>query len=439
MAYLDKNDNVKDFNGQEALNHLSYFIQCQSVSYPDTSKVNLNEFKKIHEGMFKFYPHILKEFSYEIISGGSILWHYTCPQAKELPILLMAHLDVVPVDQGSLNEWVAGPFEGKIVESKLYGRGAWDIKNLMCAEMETIEYLLAHGYKPKRDIYLAYGQDEETLGGLGHEAIAQLLYDRGVRCAFVMDEGGGFEGCDKFNTTCDVATISLQEKGYLDIIVEAFSEGGHSSNPGNGTTLESVSKAISQICASPFNEGMPHITKMMLEALKPYQKGPLNANTLKLYQGTTKAPTMLEGASATPNVLPKHIKATINCRLSPLDTPDDIIAIVQERTQGLDVVISKGTHIEASLESNYANKECQLLVQHIHNHFKDVAVIPQMTIAGTDARFYEKICDCCCRFAPFRNDPKEAMGMHTVNEHIGCDTFIDGINFLIDFVKELAF
>jgi hypothetical protein len=89
---------------------------------------------------------------------------------KAKPIMLMAHQDVVPMAPGTEGDWEVPPFAGEVKDGFVWGRGSWDDKGNLIAQMEAVEMLVASGYKPPRTIYLAFGADEEVGGLRGAEA-----------------------------------------------------------------------------------------------------------------------------------------------------------------------------------------------------------------------------------------------------------------------------
>ena len=103
------------------------------------------------------------------------------------PLLLLAHLDVVPVEEGG--EWPYEPFGGELAEGFVWGRGAMDDKGSALAILEALEHLLGEGFVPRRDLWVALGFDEEVGGERGAAAVARLFVERGVRPALVLDEG----------------------------------------------------------------------------------------------------------------------------------------------------------------------------------------------------------------------------------------------------------
>ena len=128
----------------------------------------------------------------------------------------MSHQDVVPVDVETRARWVHEAFSGAIDDGIIWGRGAVDIKSGVLGSMEAIEDLLSKGYQPKRDIYLAYGHDEEIGGDNGAANISALLKERGLDFQFILDEGGSIVGDGIIpGMQTPVALVGIAEKGYV--------------------------------------------------------------------------------------------------------------------------------------------------------------------------------------------------------------------------------
>src|SRR5205814_3117464 len=174
------------------------------------------------------------------------------PSAK--PMLLKAHQDVVPIAPGTEPDWTEPPFSGNVKGGFVWGRGAWDDKGNLIAELEAVESLLAAGFQPKRTIYLAFGADEEVGGVRGAAQIAKLLASRGVKLDFVIDEGlliteGTLPGVDK-----PIALIGVAEKGFLSLSLHASATPGHSSMPPppGRSAIAMMSGALKRLDEQPF-------------------------------------------------------------------------------------------------------------------------------------------------------------------------------------------
>jgi carboxypeptidase PM20D1 len=144
----------------------------------------------LHAYLASAFPGVHAQLRREIVSQHSLLYSWQGSDSSLKPILLMGHLDVVPVEPGTQDKWQHDPFGGRIVDELIWGRGAIDNKSAVAGMLEAIEMLLAEGFRPARTVYLAYGHDEEVGGTNGAKQIAALLENRGVELEMVLDEGG---------------------------------------------------------------------------------------------------------------------------------------------------------------------------------------------------------------------------------------------------------
>ena len=98
----------------------------------------------------------------ERVTEFGLLFRWAGAAASAQPLVLMAHYDVVPVDES--DAWTYPPFEGRVEEGWVYGRGALDDKGPLLVVLEAVENLLSAGFTPARDVYLSFGGNEETYG-----------------------------------------------------------------------------------------------------------------------------------------------------------------------------------------------------------------------------------------------------------------------------------
>ncbi|EGA58187.1 Cps1p [Saccharomyces cerevisiae FostersB] len=211
-------------------------------------------FYELHDYFEKTFPNIHKHLKLEKINELGLLytWEGSDPDLK--PLLLMAHQDVVPVNNETLSSWKFPPFSGHYDPETdfVWGRGSNDCKNLLIAEFEAIEQLLIDGFKPNRTIVMSLGFDEEASGTLGAASLASFLHERygddGIYS--IIDEGEGIMEVDK---DVFVATPINAEKGYVDFEVSILGHGGHSSVPPDHTTIGIASELITEFEANPFD------------------------------------------------------------------------------------------------------------------------------------------------------------------------------------------
>lgn len=263
--------NYPDLDAEGAVARLSQAIQCRTINYADHSLTDYSEFDKLHAHMKASYPHIMRAGVFERLGHHAVL--ITIPGSDETlrPCLYMSHQDVVPVVEGTEQDWTHPAFSGAVADSYIWGRGTLDIKEQVFGVLEAAEYLLARGRTFRRTAYLAFGDDEETLN-TGALAISDHLKAQGVTLEFVLDEGGGkIESGAAFGAPdISIAQVDLMEKGYADLELTVHSVGGHSSRPYGGTSLAHLACAISDIVRSPFPVRLNPAMMGAFETLAPY-------------------------------------------------------------------------------------------------------------------------------------------------------------------------
>ena len=158
----------------------------------------------------------------------------------------MAHSDVVP----AAGEWDHPPFAGEIADGCVWGRGAMDTKGSLCALFNAVEELLAEGFTPPCDVYLASSNNEEIMGD-GAPNTVTWLTDHGVKLDLVLDEGGAVIEAPMPGLNGKYAMLGVLEKGYADVRFTAVSAGGHSSTPPKGTPLARLAAFVNRVETRP--------------------------------------------------------------------------------------------------------------------------------------------------------------------------------------------
>ena len=447
-----------DLDLDGAVERLSGAIRCRTVNFSDHSLTDFTEFDRLQELMRESFPSVMRYGQFELI-GHAVLITIPGSDPSLLPCLYMSHQDVVPVVSGTERDWRFDAFSGAVEGGYIWGRGTLDIKEMVFGILEAAEYLLSRGKGFRRTAYLAFGDDEETLN-LGALAIAETLAGRGVRLEFVLDEGGGIieDGAPFGAPGTLISMIDLMEKGYADLELTTESEGGHSSRPYGGSSLEHLARAIAAVCEHPFPARMPEPLIASFEALAPFiTEEPLrslvrdvrgNADAIAAfclrrretfpYVTTTIAPTMIEGGSAACNVLPQNMRAVINFRLNQGETTGSVLAHCRSVIDNDRVSLR---FLQANDPSAIARSDgygYRKLTKALSPFYPDVVFIPSLTAGATDAHQYERICDTCLRCSPFMAEAEEARtGVHGTNERLPVRSYAQGIRVLIR-LMELA-
>lgn len=416
-------------------------------------------FVALHELIRSSYPTLGRMGTFEAL-GRSLLITVPGEDASLPGILLLAHLDVVPVDPTTEKDWLQPPFSGHIDEEWIWGRGALDIKGMLIGELEAVEYLLKHYGRPRRTIWLAFGEDEET-ASRGATALAAELQKRGAHAALSLDEGVSTfaDGAPYGAPGTVVSEICLSQKGYLDLELKVSGTGGHSSNPFGGTSLERLCRAVTRLSDARPGPTLVPIVADLVRALAPQVSEQPFKDLFADFEGnaasiacalsekrslaplvtTTMAVDQVTGSAKAPNVMPGNVSAIVNFRLLPPTTGADVLAWASGVLSGMDVDLSIVHETPAGRMDSSQAWGYEELVGCFDRYHPGTLCVPSIVCGGTDSVRYEAVCDLLLRVTPFRPDPVElAHGIHGVNERISRRTFAQGLRLLVSFLERVA-
>ena len=440
--------------GEAAAVRLARLISCRTVSSPDPGGADAREFARFAELLAELYPRVHAELALERINGGGLLYRWEAAGEPEgegaggrrpEPVVLMAHYDVVPVENEAV--WEYPPFAGTIADGFIHGRGTLDDKGQLAAILEAVEALLAEQFVPARDIYLSFGDNEETAGDTA-AAVAEALAARGVRPWLVLDEGGAVAAQAFPFVDQPVAVVGVSEKGILNVELSVEDPGGHASTPGRLGATARLARAVVRLDKRAFPVSLHPVSIEMLHRLaagapllprlvfsragalrRPLARvfGALGGEPNALVR-TTVAVTQLRGSKAS-NVMATRAAATANVRIAPGESIGSVLhrmqRIIRDRKVSLRVVDGTGP----SPVSSTANAQFALLENVIAGVFPDAITAPYIMLAGTDSRRFTTISGNVYRFAPFRMDRAARASIHADNEKLSVETLGDGIRF----------
>lgn len=431
-----------------AYHNLSKAIQFKTISFSEDAIPDSTAFNGFHEFLREAYPLVHEQLSLEKINEYSLLYKWQGTDASKKPIILMSHQDVVPVDQPTLSDWEAPPFEGRITDTHIIGRGTLDDKSSLMALMESVETLLQQNFRPAQTIYLAFGHDEELGGSTGAKEIAAYLKAKGVNAAMALDEGGflAVQMVPDFDKT--VAMVNLAEKGYASFNLIVETRGGHSSAPPKDNTLGMLAQAIVDLENNQFPYKMVKPIDYQFEymgAEMPFMKKLAFANPW-LFKGpvlkalnshTTTAPTIVEGG-VKDNVIPTVGKATINFRILPGETVASVKEHVQETVGDKIKVELAGFSTDPSPVSGIESEAFKNLELTIRSVFPEAVVVPGLIGGGTDARYFYDVADDVYRFYPIRLEPDSFTRFHGIDEKISKENYREMVEFAYQLIKKFG-
>jgi carboxypeptidase PM20D1 len=423
--------------GAVFLDHLAEAVRIPTVSFEEPGRADPTRLSRFHEFLRATYPRVFANLDDEVVAGHSLLLSWEGTDPTGLPVLLMAHMDVVPVEEGTEADWHFPPFAGERDLTHLWGRGTIDDKGSLVAILEAVDGLVAEGFVPTTTLYVSLGHDEELGGGEGARSVADLLAGRGVSFEFVVDEGGAVVEDVLPGARRPVALLGIGEKGYVDVELSASGAGGHSSIPPPRTAIGEVATAVAALEARPMParvDVQQRLFEVLAGVLPPPQSVLLrNARRARpiverllasrpssnALIRTTAAVTVVSGG-VKPNVLPQTAAAIVNFRILPGDTVEGVLEHVRRVVgPGIDVHPLPGTfRSEPSALSDPDSSSFRLIADVIEDVFSGVAVAPWILMGATDSRHFAPIADNVYRFAPFTMTPDDMGRVHGTGERI---------------------
>ena len=430
-----------------AVLHLQQAVNFATISSEDDPLSGLPAIDSMVTFLQHTYPEVFQAMECQPIGGHSLLLHWKGTNSSA-PVIFYAHLDVVPVEESANNTWRFEPFGEPFNYDTIRGRGTVDDKAGVIGLLEATTRLIKNGHRPKRDIYIAFGHDEESGGKNGAAQLAKYLEEKGIKAEWLLDEGGLVaENMVPF-VTPPVALIMTAEKGFMSVELTTNGNGGHSSFPPKETPMDIMIAGLQRLHASPFERSAIPALEGFMDHTGPEMTFPFNvifANRwlfrpiiLNEYEKipeasamirTTMACTILKGG-VKDNVLPSHVSATLNFRILPGETSAEVLASLAEKLDDERIIIRmKGKPDEPSAVSSSTSEGFEAITKAVRAVFPDAIVAPSLSIAGTDSRHFSNVAKDIYRFLPIRMDRSLLSGMHGANERISAAAFTETVHF----------
>ncbi|KAJ7583280.1 hypothetical protein C8J56DRAFT_953540 [Mycena floridula] len=295
-------------------------------------------FVPFHEYLLNAFPKVHETLKLAKINTYGLLYEWTGSDATLKPILLAAHQDVVPVDPQTVDEWAHPPYSGYFdgrflvlwyssthtspLGERIWGRGSNDDKSGLVGTLAALETLITQDFKPVRTIVVAFGFDEEATGLQGASELGKAMIEVYGEDSFalIIDEGGFAE---KYGTV--FAAPGIAEKGYLDVRASVSSRHFWSTmrrihhryiwQVGFLIDLISTSAPLYEAlqCYSEHGKTIPRKFRRAIKS---------SINCTPALLATTQAIDLVGGGVKT-NALPETAWAVVNHRLSTLSSVNE--------------------------------------------------------------------------------------------------------------------
>lgn len=434
-----------------SLQHFQQALSYKTISYGDPSLFDSIQFTGFREFLKSTYPKTHETLSREIVEGYSLLYKWEGKNPDLKPVVLMAHQDVVPIEEATKSMWTVDPFGGVIKDNFIWGRGTTDDKINVIAILETVEKLVSENFQPERTVYLIFGHDEE-IGGKGAIAIARLLKERNIAAEFILDEGGIITAEKIPGITKPVALLGTSEKGYMSLKLTVTAQGGHSSMPEKETSIDILSKALYNLRSNPFEADFTEPMRGLMESLGPempfvqrmafanpwlFKKLILGtyseSNTGDAMIRTTIVPTIIEGGIKD-NVVPTVATAVVNFRLLPGHSSEQAIEGVKNKINDERLNITPlSTLSEASPVTPVKGFGYQKIASTIQKSYPQLITSPFLVIGATDSRHFTEVSSNIIKFSP-AIDP---IGFHGIDERVSLESYKTALWFYEQLLRDL--
>jgi carboxypeptidase PM20D1 len=423
---------------QGAAERLAGSLRIPTISLESGRTSDAKSFRALHRYLEAAFPQAHSQLEREAVNTHSLLYTWRGADPALKPILIVGHLDVVPIEPGTESSWTEAPFSGRVSDGYIWGRGAIDNKSAVLGVLEAVEMLLRDGFRPSRTVYLAYGHDEEVGGGQGAKEIAALLQQRGVELEMVLDEGGVISSGVLSGVSKPVALVGIAEKGFVSVELTVRQAGGHSSMPPQQSTVGILGAAVARLEQDQMPARLERPTRQLFERIAPqfpFAQRAVFANlwltrplvvtklesspTTNAMVRTTTAATIFQ-AGEKENVLPSQARAVVNFRILPGDSVAEVMQHVRRVVDDkrVDIRLATGFSAQPSAVSSSESASFRKLERAILGTNPDAIVAPYLVVGVTDSRHYADLTGNIFRFQPVRVSSDDLERMHGSDERI---------------------
>jgi len=380
---------------------------------------------------------------------GNLVARFRGTDPRVRPMLLMAHIDVVPALR---EDWSVDPWTLLERDGWFYGRGTTDNKAGAAMLVANFIRLKREGWQPRRDVIIVLTGDEETTGA----SIQWLLKEHrplvDAEFAFNTDSGGIILR----NGRPSLFTVQASEKVYADYQLEVTDPGGHSSLARPDNPIYTLSAALQRIASHQFPLHVTEVAGLFFERSARVETGQLAAD-MRAVAAATPDPAAAARLSASPfynarlrttcvatrveaghanNALPQSARAVINCRILPGEPAEPIEATLR-RLAGDRVKVTVLSAPVASPPSPLPPAMLTRIERVAAAQFPGVPLAPVMEAGATDGLYTRRAGIPTYAPSALPEDPDDVRA-HGKDERLGIAAFDAATEFWYRLVKEFG-
>lgn len=484
------------------IERLSNAVKIPTQSFDDMGDIGVDPrwdiFYSFADYLAKTYPLTHATLQLDKINTHGLLYTWPGTNPKLKPNLLMAHQDVVPVPENTVNQWTHPPFSGHFDGKFIWGRGASDCKNQLTAILSAVEALLSAEFTPQRTLILSFGFDEEISGRAGAQHLAQhLLLTFGHNSiAAIIDEGA----VNIESWGADFAIPGVAEKGAIDVEIVVRMPGGHSSIPPKHNGIGVASELITLIEANPYEPHLfdenpylellycgaeyapdfPHHLHKLLDkrssrsrtCSKKPKKDHLALEAAKAglvikYLFTSSVAVDIINGGVKTNALPERTQFTVNHRInvgsSSAVIKSHITALAAQIAHKYNLTLHAFNHTETPSSITLSHNDlviepAPVTPTALHSssnsthvtpfavlsgttralYGEDLIVSPGIMTGNTDTRYYWDLSEHIFRYGPGWDKEQVGLGnIHTVDEKVGVQAHIDTVRWMWAWIRNM--
>jgi acetylornithine deacetylase/succinyl-diaminopimelate desuccinylase-like protein len=429
----------------EATRYLQEYVRIQTVNPPGGETAGAEFFRKIFQA--ESIPCTL----YEPSPGRGSLLATLKGNGTRKPILMLSHIDVVPVEK---EHWDVDPFGGVIEDGYLYGRGALDDKSMGIVAMMVLLFLKREKKDLKRDILFFASADEETGGGWGVDWAIRHVPEL-AEAEYAVNEGGHVWAGD--SGASERYEVSSGQKLLFQLKLRARGKSGHGSMPHPDNPNVKLVRALERVSSweTPF-EVLPMVKEYFrkiapIQALEErpffedierglkdpfFSKRLTSSPSYNAMVRNTISLNVLQGGSKV-NVIPSEAFANLDCRLIPGSSKENFLREVKKRL-GEEIEVEIISESQFHPPSPFDTDLYRAIERFAAKNDPGCPVVPLLLPGATDGRFLREKGVITYDFSPFRLTEEENMRMHGNNERISLENLGFGIRMMVETIKEVA-